>query len=90
MTRLHEAGTSRPFSVLDDVQTTFAAYLEAEKNVGRIRAQTDTETLALTLVGTVHHLFMTKGANVPSLRARIQRIVASLISSETPPDLPRG
>jgi len=78
MERLHQAGASRPFSVFDDVEQAFATYLKAEQQAGRISAQTDTETLALVLVGTIHHLFMTGRANLSSMETQIQQIMASL------------
>jgi AcrR family transcriptional regulator len=86
--RLREASADQTFSALDDVERAFAAYLEGEKNLGRVTAETDTETLALTLVGTVHHIFMTKGTNVPGLRNRVRRIVTSLIRNEASTDPP--
>jgi AcrR family transcriptional regulator len=90
MTRLHQAEARGTFFVLDDIEKAFGAYLEAERKLGRIAAPTDTETLALTLVGTIHHIFMTNRANIPNQRDRIQRVVAALLKSETPTDLPHG
>jgi AcrR family transcriptional regulator len=83
MTRLHKAGTSRPFSVLDDVEKAFATYLDAEQKLGRIAAQADTEKIALILVGTIHHLFMTGRADVPTSRKLVHRVVALVLGSET-------
>jgi hypothetical protein len=79
LTRPHEVGGSERFSSLEDVEGAFAAYLEAERKLGRIDAKTDAQTIALTLVGTVRHIFMTKGVNVAGLRKRVRRIVTSLI-----------
>jgi AcrR family transcriptional regulator len=90
MTRLHRAEAQGSFSTLRDVERAVATYLEAERDLGRIPDRTDTETLALTLVGTVHHIFTTMGTNAPGLRKRVQRIVASLIASDTPTDPPHG
>jgi AcrR family transcriptional regulator len=90
VTRLRQVGGSETFSSLDDVERAFAAYLEAEKRLGRIEPRTDAETLALTLVGTVHHIFMTKGAKVAGLRKRVRQIVSSLMGSETSTDTPPG
>jgi hypothetical protein len=83
MTRLHQVRGSERFASLDDVERAFAAYLDAERKLGRIEAKTNPETLALTLVGTVHHIFMTRGANVAGLRKRVREIVTSLIGIET-------
>jgi hypothetical protein len=79
LTRLHEVGGSERFSSLEDVERAFAPYLEAERKLGRIDAKTDAQTIALALVGTVRHIFMTKGGNVAGLRKRVRRIVTSLI-----------
>jgi AcrR family transcriptional regulator len=87
MTRIHEIAAGRPYSVLDDVEKAFAAYLEAEKKLGRIAAHTDVGTLAFVLVGSVHHIFMTNRASDPALETRLQRIVASLVPTEAHPNL---
>jgi hypothetical protein len=47
---------------LGDIERHFAAYLDAEKKLGRIEPGADTETLAFTLLGTVHHLILTRRA----------------------------
>jgi hypothetical protein len=52
---------------LQTIEDAFAAYLDAEKQLGRIAADADTKTLALTLVGAVHHLFVTGRASGPNL-----------------------
>jgi AcrR family transcriptional regulator len=67
-------------SVLRDVEAAFAAYLDAETRLGRIKPSADAEMLAFTLVGSVHHLFFTQ-AGEPPKRARIRQIVASLVES---------
>lgn len=61
------------------VEGAFTAYLEAEKNTGRISSGADTETLALALIGTVHHLFMTYRGDAPHLLVRVRRVVETLI-----------
>lgn len=50
-----EAGPGRV--ALQSVEEAFAAYLEDERNQGRIAAGTDTEALGWALVGAFHHLF---------------------------------
>ncbi|MBO0730548.1 MAG: TetR/AcrR family transcriptional regulator [Acidimicrobiaceae bacterium] len=79
MSRLHQISSGRPYAVLDDVEQRFASYLEAEKALGRLPADTDAATVGFILVGVVHHIFMTDMANSPTLRRRLQRIVSSLI-----------
>ncbi|HEY2959338.1 MAG TPA: TetR/AcrR family transcriptional regulator [Actinomycetota bacterium] len=69
---------------LQTIEATFAAYLDAEKQLGRIAADADTETLALTLLGTVHHLFLTGQAGGPDLHSRVRRIAAVLVAAVAP------
>jgi AcrR family transcriptional regulator len=60
------------------IEAGIASYLDAEQNLGRVKAGSDTKTLALALVGSVHHLFFTRPAQ-PLERAAVQRIVAALL-----------
>jgi AcrR family transcriptional regulator len=69
---------------LQTIEGTFAAYLDAEKQLGRVAADADTETLALTLVGAVHHLFLTGRASGPERHSRVRRIVAVLVAAVAP------
>lgn len=78
MTRLHQRGASHSFAPLE---RSFAAYLDAEKKLGRIESDVDTETLALILVGTLHHLFMTQRASGRHLPEQIRRIVETLLGA---------
>jgi AcrR family transcriptional regulator len=79
---------------LGDIEGHFAAYLEAEQGLGRIGPSADTETLAFTLLGTVHHLILTRRDNAPGLREQVHRIVAALVAGMdapgSPPEEPRG
>jgi AcrR family transcriptional regulator len=65
---------------LGDIERHFADYLDAEKKLGRIGPDADTETLAFTLLGTVHHLVITRRGDAPGLRSQVRRIVASLVA----------
>jgi AcrR family transcriptional regulator len=65
---------------LGDIERHFAAYLDAEKKLSRIGPGADTETLAFTLLGTVHHLVLTRRADAPGLRQQVRRIVAALVA----------
>jgi len=65
---------------LGDVEKLFAAYLDAEKNLGRIAPDTDTQTHTFALLGSVHHLAMTNPAGLPDLPDRIRRIVTALVA----------
>jgi AcrR family transcriptional regulator len=65
---------------LQHIEATFAAYLEAEKQLGRISPDADTATLALALIGTVHHLVLTHRADPSDLSGPVHRIVAALLA----------
>ena len=71
-------------SGLGDVEKHFTAYLEAEKKLGRIAADADTQTIAFTLLGSVHHLMVTNPAGLPDLPQRVRRIVEALAAGMQP------
>ena len=73
----HAAG---PAGGLGDIERHFAAYLDAEKKLGRIGPGADTETLAFTLLGAVHHLVITRPGGAPDLRPQVRRIVTALVA----------
>jgi hypothetical protein len=75
MTLEHDA--ERPGG-LGDIERHFAAYLDAEKKLGRIGPGADTEALAFTLLGTAHHLVISRRGDGPDLRQQVRRIVAAL------------
>jgi hypothetical protein len=68
---------------LAGIEAHFAAYLDAEKNLGRINPDSDTEALAFTLLGAVHHLIVIRPGDEPGLRQQVQRIVAVLLAGAT-------
>lgn len=65
---------------LGDIEQYFAAYLDAERKLGRVGSGADTETLAFTLLGSVHHLVITRQLDAPDLRRQVHRIVAALVA----------
>jgi AcrR family transcriptional regulator len=65
---------------LQHIEATFAAYLEAEQQLGRLSPAADTATLALALIGTVHHLVLTHRADPSNLSGSVHRIVAALLT----------
>ena len=69
---------------IGDVESQFAAYLDAEKELGRIAPGADTQTLAFTLIGAGHHLVITNPAGLPDLSERVRRIVAALMAGMGP------
>jgi AcrR family transcriptional regulator len=66
---------------LQGLERTFAAYLAAEKELGRIKPNADAETLALMFVGAVHHLFATGRSSSHDLGERVEKIAAALVAS---------
>ena len=79
MARLQQQAAGAP-TPLDDIQTAFAAYLDAEQKLGRIVASADTETLALALTGTLHHIFLKGQAGTPGPAEQAHRVAAALIT----------
>ena len=76
---------------LGDIERHFAAYLDAEQKLGRIGPGADTEALAFTLLGTTHHLVLTRRGDAPDLRSQVRWIVAALVAgmdagAARPPD----
>jgi AcrR family transcriptional regulator len=71
--------------VLQEVEVALAAYLDAEKRLGRIPAGADTQTLAFTLLASAHHLYFTAGGPVLD-PGRMRRVVASLVAGPAAPD----
>jgi AcrR family transcriptional regulator len=77
-----EHDNDRPVG-LAGIEAHFATYLDAEKKLGRISPDADTETLAFTLLGAVHHLVVIRRGDEPGLRQQVQRIVAVLTAGTT-------
>ncbi|MDN3297578.1 TetR family transcriptional regulator [Streptomyces ficellus] len=61
------------------IEAAITAYLTEEQRLGRLASGTDTATVALALVGTVHHLLMTNWTGTPVPRERVERLVALLV-----------
>jgi AcrR family transcriptional regulator len=77
--RIQEAqSTHKP--VLHEVETALAAYLDAEKEYGRVGPEADTSTLAFTLLASAHHMFFTAGGKALDLQ-RIRHVVATLVAA---------
>jgi AcrR family transcriptional regulator len=79
MMRLHELGAGHPFHALEAIEKAFADYLEAEQELDRIAADADVQALALIVVGTVHHLFMTRRSSGPAHSKQVRRIVDAVV-----------
>lgn len=67
---------------LQPIEHAFAAYLDAEKKLRRVAPDTDTEALALGLVGAIHHLWLTSSQDALE-RGRVHRVVAALAAGAT-------
>ncbi|MFM9370734.1 TetR/AcrR family transcriptional regulator [Streptomyces sp. Da 82-17] len=75
--RLRET-TPTGVPLLTEATEMFAAYLAAERELGRLPSDTDVESLAPTLVGTGHLLFADRTAPRPSPEA-VRRVVAGVV-----------
>ncbi|MGW6709329.1 TetR family transcriptional regulator [Streptomyces sp. NPDC054956] len=63
------------------MQESVTAYLEAERREGRVAEDADADAISLALIGTVHHLLLTRGpepAEAP--RETIRRLTAVLLA----------
>ncbi|MFF8266627.1 TetR/AcrR family transcriptional regulator [Streptomyces sp. NPDC016562] len=70
----------------DAIQHSLTAYLRAEQDCGRVDPGADVATIALALVGTVHHLLMTRA---PGESADARDTTARLLAVLLGPD-PQG
>jgi AcrR family transcriptional regulator len=62
-----------------ELERAISAYLDAEKGFGRITRAADTQMIAFTLLGSVHHLFFTHGL-APLDEARVHQIADALLT----------
>lgn len=81
--RLHEThGHHAPN--LADLERVFTAYLDAEKELGRILAGADTKAVALALTATVHHILMTRRMDPTTAREALDRVLNVLLTATAP------
>jgi AcrR family transcriptional regulator len=66
--------------VLTDAAVMIASYLTAERDLGRITADADVDTLAAMLIGTGHLLFAGRGSTPPEAEA-VRKVVTTVIAS---------
>ncbi|WP_433623149.1 TetR/AcrR family transcriptional regulator [Nocardia sp. CA-120079] len=66
--------------VLTEATTMLASYLTAEQTLGRIAPEADTDTLALTLIGSAHLLFADRSNPTPTPEAT-RKVVTTVIAS---------
>ncbi len=65
--------------VLTQAGAMIAGYLDAERDLGRIAADADVETLALTLIGAGHLLFAGRHGTPPETGA-VDKVVTSVLA----------
>jgi AcrR family transcriptional regulator len=86
MLRISEMSAHPGTPKLPDLERAFTAYLDAEKQLGRVAAHADTETIGQVLVATAHHLFITNRANAADLPSQLRRVVDVLVAGVTSTD----
>jgi AcrR family transcriptional regulator len=69
--------------VLTEAATMIASYLAAERELGRIAADADIDTLAPTLIGAGHLLFADRNATPPEAGA-VRKMVTTVIAGALP------
>jgi AcrR family transcriptional regulator len=77
-TRLRSVGTAR-FPLVGEGTAMIAAYLEAERELGRISHDAEIEMLAPTLIGAVHLQFTEQG-DPPPEHACVEQVVTSVLA----------
>jgi AcrR family transcriptional regulator len=80
--RLRQA-TPAGVPVLTEAGAMIASYLSAERDLGRVAADADIDTLALTLIGTGHLLFAGR-QGTPFGAASVGKVVTTVIASVAP------
>jgi AcrR family transcriptional regulator len=76
--RLRQA-TPAGVPVLAEAKAMIASYLTAERELGRIAADADVDTLALTLIGTGHLLFAGR-EGTPLEAGAVRKVVTTVIA----------
>jgi AcrR family transcriptional regulator len=75
--RLRQAGAAR-IPILAEATRMLSGYLAAERDLGRIVADADVDTLATTLIGAGHLLFADRESGVPDAEA-VRKLVVTVI-----------
>jgi AcrR family transcriptional regulator len=81
--RLRRAGTTG-VPVLNEATAMIAGYLAAERDLGRLAADADVDTLAPMLIGTGHLLFAGREGTPPEAEA-VRTMVIAVIAGSGPP-----
>ena len=68
---------------LQEIERAFAAYLDAERRIGRVADDADTGALAMALFCAVHHLWLEAGTT--GLQGdQVKRLVAAIVAGANP------
>jgi AcrR family transcriptional regulator len=84
--RLREAGTAR-MPLVGESARMIAGYLAAERDLGRIAANADVDTLAPMLIGAAHLLFADRSGPPPDDDA-LRKVVATSLAGSDSDDWP--
>jgi AcrR family transcriptional regulator len=76
--RLREAGSARGVPLLTEASGMLAAYLGAERDLGRLVPDADVDALAPTLIGAAHLLFADRHGPAPDADA-VRRVVTTVV-----------
>jgi AcrR family transcriptional regulator len=76
--RLRAAG-SRGIPLMTEASAMLAAYLAAERDLGRVSADADVDVLALTLLGAAHLLYADRESGAPD-EAAVRKVVATVVA----------
>ncbi|MFD3925503.1 TetR/AcrR family transcriptional regulator [Streptomyces sp. NPDC058614] len=77
--RLRQARPGGGIAILAEATTAISAYLAAERELGRIAADADVDSLTLSLVGGGHLLFADRDPGPPDLAA-VNKFVTAVIA----------
>ncbi|MFI5606190.1 TetR/AcrR family transcriptional regulator [Amycolatopsis sp. NPDC051903] len=77
--RLRAARPGPGVPLATDAARMLARYLAAERDLGRLSAEADVDTLAATLVGTGHLLFADRSGDTASLRPMVASVLSPVL-----------
>jgi hypothetical protein len=80
--RLRAAGPSHGVPIMAEAVAMIASYLTSECELGRIAADSDVDSLALSLIGAGHLLFAGREGARPDAAA-VEKVVTTVIADVT-------
>ncbi|MBX6387285.1 MAG: TetR/AcrR family transcriptional regulator [Microbispora sp.] len=84
--RLRQARPGRGLPLLTEAAAMLASYLAAERDLGRIAADADIDTLAPTLLGASHLLFADRDGGPPeadAVRKMVTTVIGGVVRNES-------